>query len=129
MDITGVGAVSDLVKDIVNKIWPDKTEAERGQLAMAMTIVQGQIDTNKIEAGSEGILKGGWRPMIGWVCGCSCAWNWIGLSICKTVAVFLSKPEVAAQLVPANISEMLPILVSMLGLGMYRSVEKVKGVN
>ena len=29
LDITGLGAVSDLANTVINKIWPDKTEAEK----------------------------------------------------------------------------------------------------
>jgi len=36
MSLTGLGEVSDLITTIVNKIWPDKTQAEKDQLALAV---------------------------------------------------------------------------------------------
>lgn len=125
MDITGIGAVSDLIGTVVNKIWPDKTEAEKQQLAAAMMVVQGQIDINKTEAASPSVFTSGWRPFIGWVCGSACAWNWIGLPVAKSLLDYAGHPIAIS---PADISEMLPVLMGMLGLGGLRTVEKIKGV-
>jgi len=64
-------------------------------------------------------------PFIGWVCGAACAWNWVGLPV---VAMALRVYQVEMPLSPANLSEMLPVLMGMLGLGALRTVEKIKGV-
>lgn len=125
MDITGIGAVSDLIGTVVNKIWPDKTQAEKEQLAAAVMVVQGQLEINKVEAASPSVFVSGWRPAIGWVCGAACAWNWIGLPISLFVAASLGR-QISVS--PADVSEMLPLLLGMLGLGGLRTVEKVKGV-
>lgn len=124
-DITGLGAISDLASSVINKIWPDKSEAEKQQLAAAVMVVQGQLDINKVEAASPSVFVSGARPFIMWVCGIGCAWNWIGLPVaCFTLAA-LGKPIVLA---PADLSEMMPLLLGMLGLGTLRTVEKIKGV-
>jgi len=125
MDITGLGAVSDLVNTAINKIWPDKTEADKQQLAAAVMVVQGQIDTNKAEAANPSVFVSGWRPFIGWVCGAACGWNWIGLPIAK---VGLALAGHSLDLSPANLTEMLPVLMGMLGLGGLRTIEKINGV-
>lgn len=124
-DITGLGAVSELAATVVNKIWPDKSEAEKQQLAAAVMVVQGQMDINKAEAANPSVFVSGWRPFIGWVCGTACAWNWIGLPIAKLVLAVIGYPIVLA---PADLTEMLPVLLGMLGLGGLRTWEKVKGV-
>lgn len=124
VDITGIGAVADFATSVVNKIWPDKSEQEKQQIAAAVMVVQGQIDTNKEEAKSDSVFVAGWRPFIGWVCGSACAWNWIGLPIAKA-AIVLSGSRL--DIAPADLSEMLPVLMGMLGLGALRTVEKVKG--
>ena len=98
MDITGVGAVADLAGTVINKIWPDKSEQEKQQLAAAVMVVQGQIDINKAEAANPSVLVSGWRPFIGWVCGVACAWNWIGLPVVKVVAVVVGSPIALARL-------------------------------
>lgn len=125
-DITGLGAVSDLASTVINKIWPDKSEAEKQQLAAAVMVVQGQLDINKVEAASPSVFVSGWRPFIGWVCGVACAWNWIGLKMALFVAAYLGHP---LDMQPADVSEMMPVLLGMLGLGGLRTVEKLKGVN
>ena len=124
-DITGIGAVADFATTIVNKIWPDKSEEEKQQIAAAVMVVQGQIDTNKEEAKSPSVFVSGWRPFIGWVCGAACAWNWIGLKIALFAA---SYSGVALNIQAADLTEMMPVLLGMLGLGGLRTVEKINGV-
>ena len=124
-DLTGIGSVADLATNIINKIWPDKSEEEKQQLAAAVMVVQGQIDTNKEEAKSPSVFVSGWRPFIGWVCGMACAWNWIGLKIALFIATYFGH---VLSLSPADVSEMMPILAGMLGLGGLRTMEKIQGV-
>jgi len=125
MDITGLGAVSDLASTVINKIWPDKSEAEKQQIAAAVMVVQGQLDINKAEAANPSVFVSGWRPFIGWVCGSACAWNWIGIPVVKVLLAFFSVSLVVSQ---ADLTEMLPILMGMLGLGGLRTIEKMNNV-
>lgn len=125
MDITGLGSVAGLVNTAINKIWPDKSEEEKQQLAAAVMVVQGQLDINKVEAANPSVFVSGWRPFIGWVCGTACAWNWIGLPIAKVILVTSGHP---LDLAPANLTEMMPVLLGMLGLGGLRTLEKINGV-
>lgn len=132
LDLTGLGSVADLASTIVGKIWPDKTQAEKDQMAQALAILQGQIqmnqaqtDIDKVEAASPSLFVSGWRPFVGWVCGSACAWNWIGLPIAKAVAELFHK---TINVAPADITQMLPLLAGMLGMGALRSYEKINGV-
>lgn len=124
LDITGVGAVADLASSVINKIWPDKTEQEKQQLAAAVMVIQGQLDINKAEAQNPSLFVSGWRPFVGWTCGMACAWNWVGLPMVKTTVVLFGKD---IGLSPADISEMMPLLIALLGLGGLRTVEKLNG--
>ena len=124
-DLFGVGEVAGLANTVINKLWPDKTEQEKQELAAAVMVVQGQIDTNKEEAKSPSVFLSGWRPFIGWVCGMACAWNWIGLKVALFIAAYLGKN---LNITPADITEMMPVLLGMLGLGGMRTVEKIQGV-
>lgn len=125
MDITGLGAMSDLASTVVKTIWPDKSEAEKQQLVAAVTLVQGQLAINSEEAKNPSIFVSGWRPFIGWVCGSACAWNWIGLPIAKAGLLLAG---ISLTISPADLSEMLPVLMGMLGLGALRTYEKVREV-
>ena len=115
----------DLARAAVNAMWPDKTEQEKAQLAAAVTLVQGQLSINQVEAASPSVFVAGWRPFIGWTCGAACAWNWIGLSVASAAMQLAGHPLV---LKPLDLSEMWPVLVGMLGIGGLRTIEKVKGV-
>lgn len=125
LDFTGLGSVANLATTVIDKIWPNKTEQEKAELAAAITIVQGQLDINKIEAANTNVFVSGWRPFIGWVCGTACAWNWVGLPIAKLIASFFG---LTITLAPADLAEMFPVLIGMLGLGGYRTFEKTRGV-
>lgn len=120
-----ITAVSDLATTVIGKIWPDKSAQEQAQLAAAVALVQGQLEINKVEAASPSAFTSGWRPFIGWVCGTACAWNWIGLPVAKFMCMYFGHP---VQLSPADLAEMWPLLMGMLGLGGLRTYEKVQGV-
>lgn len=124
-DVTGIGSVAELAKSVIEKIWPNKTEQEKAELQAAMVIVQGQLEVNKAEASNPSIFVAGWRPFIGWVCGMACAWNWIGLPVAKAGLVLFA--SIKLDLAPADLTEMLPVLMGMLGLGALRSYDKAKG--
>lgn len=125
IDLTGIGAVADVVGGIVDRFFPDKTKEEQAQLAAALTVIQGQLTINQAEAASTSVFTSGWRPFVGWVCGMGCAWNWIGLPMAKFACAYFNH---AIALSPADVSEMMPLLLGMLGLGSLRTVEKIKGV-
>jgi Holin of 3TMs, for gene-transfer release len=125
-DLTGLGAVAGLATTVIEKIWPNKTEQEKAELAAALALVQGQLEVNRAEAASSSVFVAGWRPFVGWVCGAACAWNWIGLPVTKMGLALAGWP--ALDLSPADLTEMLPVLMGMLGLGALRTAEKFKGV-
>ena len=124
---------------VIDRLWPDPAQAaaaklellkmqqsgELAQLTADTSLAIEQIKVNAIEAQSPSLLVSGWRPMIGWVCGAACAWNWLGLPIAKLVLALLGEP---LEISGANLSEMLPVLLGMLGLGALRTTEKIKGV-
>jgi hypothetical protein len=124
MSLDPVTAGIDLAKTVVQTIWPDRSAQEQAQLAAAVTLVQSQLDINKVEAASTSVFVAGWRPFIGWVCGSACAWNWILLPVAKFGCAYLAHP---LNLTPADLTEMWPLLMGMLGLGAMRTVEKIKG--
>lgn len=125
MALDPLTAVADLAGSVINKIWPDKTEREKAELAAAVSLVQGQLAINQTEAAHPSMFVSGWRPAIGWICGMACAWNWVGLPIAKLGLAIVGH---TISLNPADLGEMMPILLGMLGLGGLRTMEKINGV-
>jgi hypothetical protein len=121
----GLGEVAGLASGVIDRIWPNKTEREKAELAAALAVVQGQLAVNQAEATSRSMFVAGWRPFIGWVCGSACAWNWIGLPVAKAG---LALAGITLDLAPADLTEMLPVLMGMLGLGALRTYEKTQRV-
>jgi len=117
---------------VIDRLWPDPAQAAAAKLELfklqqsgELAVITGQMEINKAEAANPSVFVAGWRPFIGWVCGAACAWNWIGLPMAKALAVY---HQVPFALSPADLSEMMPVLIGLLGLGGLRTVEKIQGV-
>lgn len=103
-----------------------KAEAMALVIDAAQKADAAQLEVNKAEAASGSLFIAGWRPFVGWVCAAGCAWNWIGLPLGMFVMAALGK---ALELRPLDLSEMMPLLLGMLGMGGLRTFEKVQGVS
>jgi dienelactone hydrolase len=137
-DLGGMGAVADLVKGVLGRIWPDPVQQATAQLELAKLVQSGdlarmasdsglalaQIDVNKAEAQTDGLFKGGWRPFVGWTCGGALAWNYMGRPMVLTVAALSGHP---VNMPSADMAELMPVLLGMLGLGYLRTKEKLAG--
>ena len=129
----------DLGKGLIDRLFPDpaaKAAAQLellrmeqtgalAQLAAETDLAKLQIQTNIEESKSTNWWVAGWRPAIGWVCGAGLAYA----ALIEPFARFAAKvwfgytgdfPVIDTDLT-------LQILMGMLGLGVMRSVEKVKG--
>jgi hypothetical protein len=132
MSFDPISAVLEIGSKVIDRVWPDPTAAAAAKLELfklqqsgELQMMVSQMDINKEEAKSPSMFVSGWRPFIGWVCGSACAWNWIGLKIALFAAAYFGKE---LHLAPADIAEMMPVLLGMLGLGGLRTVEKLNGV-
>lgn len=134
------GPIMDLFTKVADKIWPDPAKKAEAQLELLkmqqagefkeleanLLLAQGQMDINKVEAGSSSLFVAGWRPAVGWV------------SVLGLFYQFLLRPLggwVAlnwfhwANLPPAlETDTLMSLLFGILGLGAYRTVEKIRGV-
>lgn len=132
MDITGIGALADAATSIVNKIWPDKTQAEKDQAALEMAqlmnehnLTIAQIETNKVEAASTNWFVAGWRPFVGWIGGGALAYAAILEPFMRFCAVQWGYTGAFPQI---DTSITLQVLGGLLGLGTLRTIEKHQGV-
>ena len=127
-----VGALIEVGSKVLDRLFPDPEQANAAKLELLklqqsgeLAVMTGQMEINKVEAGSNSLFTSGWRPFVGWVCGAGCAWNWVGLPVAKFVMLAMGNPLDIDQ---ADLSEMLPLLIGLLGLGTLRSYERVKNV-
>lgn len=91
----------------------------------AQELAKAQLEVNKAEAAHKSLFVAGWRPAVGWVCVAGMAGNFIVIPLAN-FALALAGSAVSIPLVA--LSEMMPVLMGMLGLGAMRTAEKVKGV-
>lgn len=134
-----LGGLFDLANKVFDKIFPDpeqKLQAQMemfklqqsGELAVLNAETQlavGQLEINKVEAGSDSFFKSGWRPAVGWTCVFGLVYQFAFLPF---ATFFLEVNQVAAKLPSMNLDTLMTLLFGLLGLGAYRTVEKVKGV-
>ena len=139
MDITGLGSLFSLGKTIIDKVWPDKVEAEKAKLKLFEMVQAGefkeleaelekarmQVDVNTAEAQSGSNFRGGWRPFIGWVCGMGLAYA-VLLQPLATGIIQATVPNMQGFVMPdVQTDALMALLFGMLGLGGYRTYEKV----
>ena len=92
----------------------------------AQELAKGQLEVNKVEAASKSMFVAGWRPFIGWVCGIGFLANFILIPMAN---FGLALAEVSITIPMIDTTQMMPVLMGMLGLGAMRTVEKVQKVS
>lgn len=128
MALDPVTAVLDIGGKLIDRFFPDPAQRDQAKLELLKMQQAGelaQLAVNQEEAKNASVFVAGWRPAIGWICGSACAWNWIGLPIAKFLLVMSGHS--VPPLSPADLSEMMPVLMGMLGLGGLRTLEKLNG--
>ena len=123
-----VGPISSLL----DKFIPDADERQRlaHEIATmserhAHELAKAQIEVNKAEASNKSLFVSGWRPAVGWVCVTGMGFNFIIVPLGNFAAGLAQHP---VRLESLDLSQMMPVLLGMLGLGGLRTMEKIKGV-
>lgn len=138
LDITGIGSIAELAGKVIDRVWADPNEAAKAKLELykaeqagelaemqaAWSSMKDQVDVNKIEAANASIFVAGWRPFVGWVCGAALAFKYIFLPFFIYIAALFGK---ILNLPSTDFSDLITILLGLLGLGAMRTYEKVKG--
>lgn len=112
-----ISAVSGVIGTIVSRIWPDKTQVERDKLRDAMQEEQGELALclSQIQA-SVNLPWYHFRNLAGLVC------------VAGLAVDYVVRPLVLplGYTVPSlDLSQLLPMLLGMLGLGSMHVVERV----
>lgn len=129
-------AIIPAVAQLLDKLIPDPQAAaeaklkaiemaQRGELAQLdaeMRLALGQLEVNKAEASTD-VFRGGWRPFVGWTCGGGLFYQIIArplLEWASTINGWAVPPAL-------DMETLLTLLFGMLGLGAYRTAERIKG--
>lgn len=127
MALDPISAALNIGTQLIDRLWPNPEEAARAKLELLRMQQAGelaQLQVNQAEAANPSVFVSGWRPAVGWLCVAACAWNWLGLPVVRLAAELYGHP---IQLAPADLAEMWPVLMGMLGLGGMRTIEKLSG--
>lgn len=134
-----VSAVLDVGSKLIDRLWPDPAQrdaakvkllelqqsGELAKLASETDLAKGQLAINAAEAANPSLLVSGWRPCVGWVGAGGLAYA----AILEPLARFVANMAGYAGAFPAlDTTITMQLLFGLLGLGGFRSLEKVKGV-
>lgn len=115
----GLGGVGKILDSITT------TTEERGRLDIEFNKLQTSI--NELDSKNSSLFVSGWRPFVGWVCGVGVCFNYVLRPFLNYIlAIFYPLVE---QMAALDMSQLMPLLMGMLGFGTLRTYEKIKGKN
>ena len=128
---------------VIDKIFPDPNEAakakvelfklqQNGELAVMAQetdIATAQAKINEIEAASPDKFKSWWRPAIGWVCVAGLAYQLLLRPLVIVFFMVMGHANLDFSILSLDLDTLATILFGMLGLGWYRTKEKLNGVS
>lgn len=117
----------------VGKIADDLTTSDKERMAAELDAYKaesermgGQVEINKIEAASGSLFVSGGRPFVVWVCAFALAYAAVIEPIARFAATVGFAYSGPFPVIDTDLT--MQVLLGLLGLGAYRSVEKIKGV-
>lgn len=138
LDLTPISAILDIGGKVIDRIWPDPATRDAaklelfkaqqaGELAAAQQtfeLAKAQVETNTAEAANTNVFVAGWRPFVGWVAGSGFAMIYVIGPLLEWLAALAGHPVKFPALDGGTLST---LLTALLGLGVMRTIEKVKG--
>lgn len=115
----------ELKAQLQQQLTLENLDIEKTALAGQVAELEGQIATNNSEAQSKSIFVSGWRPAVGWSCAAAFGWAFVVQPFAAFLLGLFGKHITLPTL---DLSNLMPVLLGMLGLGAMRSYEKVSGV-
>lgn len=127
-----------VIGKLLDRILPDPAVADQAkynllqlqqqgalaELQADLQLALGQIEVNKAEAQSPDFFRSGWRPAVGWTCTLGLAYQFLLQPVLSWLASVKSFPVPPSL----DLGTLMTLLFGMLGLGAYRTKEKIEGV-
>lgn len=135
MNLNPIAGIIEAVGGVASNLITTDKERLAAQLEfdkVDASLLTGQMEVNKVEAGNTNLFVAGWRPAIGW-CGALAmayqfllypmlTWVWATLQANGWVPTAMQPPPML------DTSALWTIVTGMLGIAGARTVEKIKGV-
>jgi hypothetical protein len=132
MALDPVSALLDIGGKVMDRLWPDPAQAAAAKLELfklqksgELAVIAGQLDINKAEAANPSVFVSGARPFILWVCGSGFAIQFVVGPLAEWGSALYGHPVKFPQM---DMATLMPLLLGMLGLSGYRTIERVNGV-
>lgn len=136
MALDPITAIFNTADTLLNRLLPDKTANDAAKVELVKMHVSGelqqivgQLQVNTAEASNQSVFVAGWRPFVGWACGCAFIYAFILQPIIVTFMVVFHRTFDKAMLPVLDMGSMMPVLLGMLGLGAMRSFDKTQGTD
>ena len=129
---TAITGNEPLSNDQKAKLLEISSQLDQAVLNSDKEIALGQVDLDKLDAQSTSFFKSGWRPMIGWICGAGLCYQFIFKNLLtwtmQLISIYYHITITIPVLPELDMGTLLTLLFGMLGLGGFRTFEKLKGV-
>ncbi|MDR2820946.1 MAG: holin family protein [Desulfovibrio sp.] len=136
--MSDVMGVFGLFSTVIDKIFPDKAEADKAKLALLeleqkgeLAVLDalksqdaGQAEINRVEAASTNWFVSGWRPAFGWIGAAAFAWLFLGKPV---VEMYCAIRGMEVKLPAIDADGLLYMVFGILGISGSRTFEKMKG--
>lgn len=129
--LKAAGPIASGLFNLIDQLFTSDEEREAAKLKVLELEKSGelaQIGVNTQEAKHSSLFVAGWRPFIGWTCGLAFAWTFLLYPMLQFAVIAFGVPVDLSLLPVMDLSEMMPVLLGMLGLGAMRSYERRNGV-
>jgi hypothetical protein len=129
------GGLVDSVGKIVDELHTSEEEKAQAKIKLKEldnALNKAQTDINLADAkstatGIGGIMQRSWRPLIGMSCALAIFWEFV---LKQFIVFFLAVFEVETLDLPSlDMSVLMPLVMSLLGMATLRTYEKQKGIS
>lgn len=134
-----LGGLFDVAGKVLDRIFPDPAQkaqaqieliklqqsGELQQMANETSLALAQIEVNKTEAASANLFASSWRPAVGWCCVIGLFYTFLA----QPLLAWYSLSHTIAVPPALDMGTLLTLLGGMLGFGVLRTSEKIKGVS
>jgi hypothetical protein len=131
-----LGPILELGKGLINRFFPDPSQAaaaqlellkmaqtgELAQLAAETEITKAQLAVNQAEASSGNTYASSWRPTVGYTCVAGLGYTFLLQPLLPWIAALLGANVPDLPTLDTNV--LMTLLLGMLGIGGMRSFDK-----